>query len=257
MAGPDGPRYLLDSTSDSFTVPPGFLGAYPEGLLALEGNDTVTGSGDNELIFGNQGEDWLFGGVGNDSLWGGKQNDFLYGQAGNDLLNGNFGNDFVNGGDGDDLIRGGKDNDFLVGGNGNDILIGDFGQDVLKGGGGSDFFVVRTDTAVTEQLSVDVIIDYDKSGDRIGLTGGITEANLTFESFNLSLAGLSDLVDISTIPPAAFAEFDLQQLDPNGDGVITGTFIGIGTNNQFLGAVLNATAADLSGRFINADALIG
>lgn len=250
MAGPDGLRYLLDATDDSETLIPGFLAPYPEGLLALEGNDVVIGSVDSELIFGNQGTDVLRGSAGNDSLFGGKDNDQIFGDEGNDVLNGNIGNDFIVGGIGDDLIRGGKDNDFLVGGEGNDTLSGDFGQDVLKGGGGSDLFVMRTDNAVSQPLSGDVILDFDRATDSIGLTGGLTEANLIFQAFTIPLTSLSSLIDISQIPPAAIAEVNLQQIDPNGDGNITGTYIGTNTG-QWLGGILNATQADLSGRFVS------
>lgn len=250
MAGPDGLRYLLNATDDSFTLTPGFLTPYPEGLLALEGNDVIIGSIDSELILGFQGKDVLRGSSGNDSLFGGTEADEIYGEDGNDILNGNIGSDFIVGGTGNDLIRGGKDNDFLVGGEGNDTLIGDFGQDALKGSGGSDLFVIRTDNAVSQPLSGDVILDFDASSDAIGLTGGLTEANLVFQAFSIPLLSLSSLVDITQIPQAALSEINLQQIDPNGDGSITGIYIGTNTG-QWLGGAINVTQAELTGRFVS------
>ncbi|NJK27899.1 MAG: hypothetical protein HC925_04365 [Coleofasciculaceae cyanobacterium SM2_3_26] len=123
--------------------------------------------------------DIRLGGGGNDYLRGGRDEDFVAGEAGDDILNGNIGADLVNGGEGNDIVRGGRDNDVLSGGVGNDTLIGDVGADVLAGNEGSDLFALRTEIANAEEA--DLLLDFNPSEDRIGLTGGVTEAALQFQ----------------------------------------------------------------------------
>lgn len=247
MATQDGVRLILTPGDDIETLTPGQLTSLPGGLLALAGNDSVRGSTDGELIFGNEGLDTILGNGGNDTILGGQDvdnlsgdggNDFILGNlgddiitagvapagsnTGNDTINGNQGNDTIIGGSGNDLIHGGKDNDDLQGGNGDDTLVGDFGRDVLRGGLGNDVFVLRTTTGVTNPDLADVIADFQliNQSDRIGLTGGLTQANLDLRPFN------------------------------------NGTLIINATNNQFLGFVSNVAPTDLNGRFIDASSFI-
>lgn len=256
MAGPseDGLSYLLDDLDNNFTLSPGFLNPYPNGLLALGGNDRITGSSAGEIINGNRGQDTIFGGGGSDILYGGKENDYIDGGDDNDFLSGNIGQDFIVGGRGDDTIRGGKDEDVLVGGEGNDTLIGDFGVDVLVGSVGSDLFGLRRDTATTDRYGADGILDFDKSSDRIGLIGGLTEADIILQPFNepiqalLSKQGISDSPAQARLTVLVLTGVDI---DPNGDGIASGTQITIASTGEFLGYALNATAADLSGRFVS------
>jgi len=56
-------------------------------------NDTMVGSGLDNLLFGNDGDDTLFGGDGNDVLTGDANNDTLNGGLGNDKLIGGTGVD--------------------------------------------------------------------------------------------------------------------------------------------------------------------
>ncbi|NJO71434.1 MAG: hypothetical protein HC825_06560 [Oscillatoriales cyanobacterium RM1_1_9] len=91
---------------------------------------------------------------------GGAGEDRIGGKAGNDMLFGGDGNDRIWGDEGDDLIRGGLGNDQLWGGTGMD-------------GAGSDTFVL----ALGE--GTDRIMDFEVGIDFIGLTGGLTFADLT------------------------------------------------------------------------------
>lgn len=174
MAGPspDGLSYLLDDFSDSFTLTPGFLAPYPNGLFALAGNDQVSGAADSERIYGNLGNDRLIANEGNDSLFGGEEDDFLSGNQGIDFLVGETGNDTLQGGRGPDL---------LLGGDGEDTLSGDFDQDTLIGGNDIDVFVLRADTAVANLAEADIIADFDIFLDYIGLTGNLSEEDLILE----------------------------------------------------------------------------
>ncbi|CAD5984422.1 calcium-binding protein [Planktothrix agardhii 1029] len=263
--------YDLTVQNDSLTLTPGLLAASPYGLRALDGNDIMIGSLDAEIINGNQGDDTIQGGGGNDTLRGGKDRDYLDGQEGDDVIYGELSEDSLVGGVGNDLIRGGKDADILDGQGGNDTLIGDYGADMLTGGGGSDLFVLRTDTVIDDPNNADFILDFNSSeGDRIGLTGGLTEPSLFLRPESISLTEVlnrvpgavseSDLSLLSEVLGLLSPEFITEQIsqmlgvniDPDGDGNITGTSIEInGTTG--LGFVINATPADLVGRFVSVE----
>jgi len=176
--------YILTDNADT-AIPPDAIG---KGILALSGNDSLTGSNGDDTISGNQGADTLNGLGGNDILLGGKGSDSIDGGAGNDFLSGNNDSDSLIGGDGNDVIRGGKGNDTLNGGAGNDILIGDRGQDILTGGDGNDAFIFAVDEDATPINQTDVITDF-RPGDAIGLSEGITFSALTFERVNWQLDG--------------------------------------------------------------------
>ncbi|MDJ1181984.1 beta strand repeat-containing protein [Roseofilum casamattae] len=120
-------------------------------ISALQGDDVVFGSPANDFINGNQGNDSLFGAAGNDFIYGGQNNDTLRGSTGNDNLNGDFGNDWLEGGT---------------------------GTDRLSGGFGNDVFVLDRAGAVTSNFQADRISDFGNGFNLIGLTNGLTQANL-------------------------------------------------------------------------------
>ncbi|MCY6490811.1 DUF4347 domain-containing protein [Leptolyngbya sp. GGD] len=99
------------------------------------------------------------------NLNGGNGIDTIRGAAGNDTLRGGNGNDILFGNDGDDT---------LFGDNGDDRLRGGLGNDTLTGGLGNDIFILATGEGT------DTILDFQNGIDKIGLTGGLTFAQLTF-----------------------------------------------------------------------------
>ncbi|MGD1713872.1 calcium-binding protein [Dapis sp. BLCC M172] len=243
-------RLLGTDGDDNETITVQQANDFPGGILALSGDDTMNGSSGNDLIFGGRGEDDLLGNDGNDSLFGERDTDFL------------------DGGLGDDILRGGKDTDLLVGGEGNDTLIGDAGVGIYRGGLGSDVYVFRTDLAgIEEDLSAissifplipnsvelpnAIITDFDSAEDIIGLTGGLTKADLIFEDFNsfdefginanLILPFLDDELDL-----LAKGGISVQDLDPNNDGILEGTAMRIAGTNQLLGYVLNTASSEIA-----------
>ncbi|HBK99102.1 MAG TPA: peptidase S8 [Microcoleaceae bacterium UBA10368] len=218
MAGPspDGRSYLLDNGPNSFTLTPGFLTPYPNGLFALGGNDFIVGASDADRISGDDGNDRLLGGGNSDTLFGGADNDLLNGGTGNDLLFGDSGND---------TLQGGKGGDVLNGGEGSDVLLGDAGKDTLTGGLGPDTFVLRTDSAVIDPAAADIITDFNSFVDAIGLTDNLTETDLILEEIAIA-SGISN------------------------------TLIKIRQSGAILGLVANASPKDLSGRFISATAVL-
>jgi Ca2+-binding RTX toxin-like protein len=98
------------------------------------GDDTLYGSGRDDVINGLEGSDVLYGKNGNDTLDGGTGNDYLQGETGNDTLDGGTGNDTLSGGVGNDTLDGGTGNDILYGETGNDTyLFGrGYGQDTIS-----------------------------------------------------------------------------------------------------------------------------
>ena len=175
------------NTPDDVQLTPGLLAGYAGGLRGLDGNDTVRGSADSEKFNGNSGNDVLYGGDGGDTILGGRDDDKIFGENGDDILAGNLSKDFIDGGLGNDVVRGGKDDDFLVGGEGNDTISGDFGRDVLIGGSGNDVFILRTDTTVPESGDADVLLDFNKFNDFIGLTDGVSEGQLELQAFQSNI----------------------------------------------------------------------
>jgi Ca2+-binding RTX toxin-like protein len=128
-----------------------------------KGNDTLTGNGGNDFLNGRRGNDSLIGNAGNDILIGGNGTDFLVGSAGDDLLNGD---------------------------SGNDTLRGELGTDILTGGNDKDIFVFASGEGI------DTITDFKLGTDQIGLTEGLTFAQLSF-SGNEILMG-SDVLAVLT-----------------------------------------------------------
>lgn len=229
MAGSsaDGLSYILEETSDNFTLTAGFLGTYPLGLQALGGNDTIIGSSAAELLNGNQGDDRISGEGNFDTIRGGKDNDSLYGNSGEDLLFGDLGEDFLEGGNDNDTIYGGKDNDVLIGQEGNDILLGDLGSDTLIGGEGRDVFVLREPESPNDSTTEDFIIDFNPFFDRIGLPDNLDEGDLVLRENTLAV------------------------------GLTPSTLIQVGTNGALLARVEGVSPADLRGKFVSTNSVLG
>lgn len=258
---------LLTAESDRFTITPDLLTTAPNGILALEGDDLVTGSSGEDTINGNQGNDTLQGESGADRMWGGQDLDFLSGGEGNDIINGNKGNDIVFGGDGDDVLRGGQDTDALTGEAGDDTLFGDKGSDVLAGGAGQDLFVVSIPDDATE---FDGILDFNTTeADQIGLPPNLTETDLLLQPVNLPIdqALLDNVISIAEtqglsitpeliglITPEVIRQIVIENtgvdIDPDGDNILTGTSVTVASTNQTLAQIVNVVPSDLSGVFI-------
>ncbi|MDC0834910.1 hypothetical protein AY599_12550 [Leptolyngbya valderiana BDU 20041] len=223
-------------------------------IIALGGDDTVSGGLSDDVLAGNAGLDILSGDEGNDLIVAGRDEDTVRGGVGDDVLSGNIGLDLVFGDEGNDLLLGGQDEDILDGGVGDDTLIGDFGVNGLNGGDGADVFVLRTDVARTDpsrseiggQIPADVIIDFQTGIDKIALTEGLTEANLVLQEFSVPLAAIGDQL----IDPRLQAAIDNLNLDPDGNGSLELTFVRE-ANGPMLAVTLNTTAAELSGNFIS------
>jgi hypothetical protein len=269
--------YLLSDEADNFTISPGLLDDLPNGLLALAGDDSVTGSEGADTVNGNSGNDILALGGGDDRVWGGKDNDIITGGEGNDIINGNLGSDFVIGGAGGDTLRGGKETDYIIAEAGDDWISGDLGSDVLVGGDGSDTLVIQT-AASPNGTEFDQILDLIPGVDNIGLPGGQTEADILLENapidlsqelFTLVSTGITQGEELppgfeDLFTPEIIRQNYLQlygvDIDPDGDGIVQGTGIVSQTSGLQVAYVFNVIPEDLSGQFVSlsdADLAVG
>ena len=187
------------------------------------------------------------------------------------------------------LLQGNEAGDLLVGEARDEILSGETGKDILIGAGGSDIFVIDTllDNPHFEQA--DFIVDFDKAmGDRLGLRGNISAADLTFAPIQIKTEDLGELgrvIEVLDTTGLSFEElserlssgenlglleaFLLQSMDresletlfssgvtpisidPNGDGLIEATAIAIDGGFYPLAFAFNTDPADLSDNIIS------
>ncbi|MEG3927583.1 MULTISPECIES: calcium-binding protein [unclassified Microcoleus] len=235
-------RLIGDNTSEFIQLSPGDVTNFPLGAWALDGDDTVDGSGASELILGNEGEDFLAGFAGNDSLFGGKGRDALDGVEGNDCLSGGLDADFLSGGGGDDILFGGRGNDVLDGGAGDNTLVGGLGRDYLICVD-NNLCVLGIDPATTDINSSDAITNFDPDVARIGLASGLTVNDIVLEPVeNVTFTYRFDL------SPA------LQPVIPNLVSInelSSGTLIRVRNSNVILGYVKYVTPNELESRIVS------
>lgn len=117
----------------------------------------------------------------NDTLIGTCEADRIEGLNGNDSLYGLVGDDQLDGSNGNDTLQGGTGNDRLNGGNGSDRNYAGKGRDPLTGGNGDDIFVISLDTGSSTYSEADLITDFGRGKDLIGLKSG-----LTFDDLNVA-----------------------------------------------------------------------
>jgi VCBS repeat-containing protein len=139
---------------------------------------TVTGIADGVSLAGGNGNDSLTGTGGEDVLNGDNGNDVLSGLGGHDLLVGGNGNDVLLGGSGNDILVGENGTDLLSGGDGRDVLAGGNGNDGLEGGAGADIFQFG------KGGGTDTVVDFEVGVDRLELESGIGVAGSQFGDVN-------------------------------------------------------------------------
>jgi Ca2+-binding RTX toxin-like protein len=238
-------RLIGDTTSELIQLFPEDLTNFPLGAWALDGNDTVNGSGASELILGNEGEDFLTGFADNDSLFGGKGRDFLDGSDGNDCLSGGLDADFLIGEAGDDILFGGRGNDVLDGAEGDNTLVGGLGRDFLICEFGNNLCVLGIDPATTDINSSDAIAGFVPDFDRIGLASGLTVNDIVLEpiedvTFTYKFDGPQALLEL--FPPDVVSGIT---------GLSSGTLIRVRNSNAILGFVEDVTPNELQSRIVS------
>ncbi|MEG4628628.1 calcium-binding protein [Microcoleus sp. AR_TQ3_B6] len=238
-------RLIGDNTSEFIQLSPEALTNFPLGAWALDGNDTVDGSGANELILGNEGEDFLRGFAGNDSVFGGKGRDLLSGADGNDFLSGGLEADFLFGEAGDDILFGGRGDDVLAGEDGNNTLVGGLGRDFLYCELGNNLCVLGIDPGTTDINSSEAIGGFDPDFDRIGLASSLTVNDIVLESvedvtFTYRFDG-----------PQAFLQLFPPEAVSGISGLSSGTVIKVRNSNAILGFVEDVTPNELQSRIVS------
>lgn len=172
-------------------------------------------------------------------------------------------------------------NELLIGSAAAEIISGGGSRDIFIGGPGNDVFFLSPDRAVNDPENADIIVDYNRSGDRIAITGGLAVADLSFAAVEVNFEDLQQLRDLNNLlEQLDIEEFgDLQRVinnldeqflgrllslidiqepsldlllasgiiidsvDPDGDEVIQG--LAINSGDRTLGIVFNATVADV------------
>ena len=152
-------------------VTPGFSGTNNL-VYAGAGNDSV----DTPIAGAKAGNNRVDGGSGNDTLYI-ANGDVTFGSAGNDVLDATDASNYrLSGGAGDDTFYLGT-NGRALGGDGNDkFFAGTGGGNILSGGAGADQFWLFNAEAPTKPNTV---IDFQAGTDVIGISGGVTFADIT------------------------------------------------------------------------------
>src|SRR5574343_1092219 len=138
-----------------------------EGLMALaySGNDTFTGTTEDDYLNAGAGKDTVYALAGDDTVYGGAGNDTIEGGVGADVIKGGTGNDKLYGhsaatpdsiNDGADTISGWDGADQIYGGAGNDSLNGGAGSDKIYGGSGDDSIGGDINSAHLDDLGLTV-----------------------------------------------------------------------------------------------------
>lgn len=170
------------------------------------GNDTViTGNGNNVIYLLNATGITNTSPSGNDTITTGSGDDQVYLGVGNHTINVGDGNNTVSVRGGTNTIIGGSGNDQFFGGLGNDTLIAGTGNNLLFGDAGSDIFGLVEGGFAR-------IIDFAVGIDFLGLTNGLTFADLSFsQSGNNTLISTAngliaqlDFVAATSITGASF-----------------------------------------------------
>lgn len=142
VLGGDGDDTITGSTND-------------EMIDGGEGNDTINVSGGSNTIDGSEGNDRIVvQGNGNNDVSGGDGDDTIATGSGSDTVYGNEGNDQINTGDGNDFIDGAEGYDYIQAGNGDDCVIGGADPDTIFGGDGDDILFSGTVTDSNAMKSI-------------------------------------------------------------------------------------------------------
>ncbi|MBN4006631.1 tandem-95 repeat protein [Nostoc sp. LPT] len=163
----------IDSTSLSITS----VSAATHGTAVLKNNGTPSNSADDLIVFtpttGFSGAASFNYTISDGQLTSTAK---VTVQVGDRLFGGNC----------NDVFHGTPGNDYLSGGNGNDLLSGGLGSDILTGGNGHDKFVFAAGEGT------DIITEFCKGNDLIGLSGGLTFSQLSFCGNNINVTNTDE-----------------------------------------------------------------
>lgn len=134
-------------------------------------------------------------------------NDTISGTRNDDLLAGLAGDDRITGGNGNDIISGGKGSDRLIGGRGDDILIMDTDDRLVNGGQGNDVAILygsdRHFTLDNHFRNVEGVQDMPRADTTVTMDADVLE-HLDGDSFHFALGDGRDVVRIIGGDPEDF-----------------------------------------------------
>ncbi|NVJ98615.1 MAG: M10 family metallopeptidase C-terminal domain-containing protein [Alphaproteobacteria bacterium] len=220
-----------------------------------DGNDTLSGSDDDDILYGNGGDDVIFGNDGHDylrgfdgddNISGGDGVDVIGGEDGDDTISGGAGDDYILSNDGADVVSGDAGNDLIETGLGNDTLSGGTGDDTLRpgrgddqmtGGTGADVFVIGRswgDDTITDFNAAKDILDFQGSGldiadmtfSQSGNNTVITDGTNTLTLLNVDRNDFVDAADDLILEQGSvtshYTEYGSVDTigDPNDDGIL-------------------------------------
>lgn len=173
-----------------------------ENVTTGDGDDTVRGSGDDNLIRAGAGADQVRG------------------EGGRDRLRGGLNDDTLRGGDGNDRLFGEEDDDRLLGDDGNDLIVGGLGRDVMTGGAGIDNFAFfDLAESGTGGGSQDRITDFTQGSDLIDVSAIDAHlVSLADQSFTFIGTALFSGTE-GELRNRQFATVTIVEMDQDGDGV--------------------------------------
>ena len=207
-SAPDNNEIIILELDEPLNLAPG-VGFAALDLNQISGShesDTLRGSDNDDLIYALGGDDTIRSRFGNDVVYASAGDDLVRTSRGDDSVYGGEGDDYIDGSTGDDQLYGEAGNDRLIGYDGDDLLEGGLGNDAVLGGRGRDTFVI----ALGEGM--DTIRDFKVGEDFVGLAGGLTFGQLSFEqqgnrvlirSGDQTLARVGGSVDLTAFSIAA------------------------------------------------------
>lgn len=219
------------------------------------GNDSITGTGQDDVILADAGDDIASGGLGNDAVQGGAGFDVLFGDVGADNLTGGTQSDFIYGGNGGDLLFGdsgyGTANgtdlsvDRLDGGAGQDRLVQSDGNDVMTGGAGADQFLFRyndplTGAAAGTAPAFTSLTDFEAGEDQLRFDAAGVGTDRSAD-VNFLDGGAGD----GTAGGRAATFFSGDAADSNGEAVVVLTGTGFASGVDAVAAAQGEAEGDL------------
>ena len=131
--------------------------------------------------------DIIYAGAGTNRVFAGEGNNIVVTQEGNDTVYTGSGRDFISTGAGDDTIYASEGDNWINAG---------IGNNTIYSGSGRDLFVLNAG------VGFDTIKNFEIGKDKLGLTGGLTQNQLTIAQVNsgstfftqISIAGSGDIL---------------------------------------------------------------
>lgn len=218
-------------------------------VTALEGNDSVIGSGGGDVLFGNQGDDIIFGNGGDDRLYGGQGDDSIsFGYGGPTLLRAPLNEQvLVVGGMGRDVIEGQVTGSATIYGGSETGQPGDGSDDIylwltpgaqvsIMADAGNDYISVMGDSMASETSA---LIDAGAGNDRIygdysgatGIIGGLgSDEVYIYATGQVVVLGGTDLADARD--GADMINIDLGRGEGESESMSSATIFGNAGNDQ-------------------------